>query len=103
MPDHSLKFECNDCDHLVFSAGPVHNPNRRCAGCQFISEMPDPAEREQLRAWMAEHDVIGTPRPRAAVESYTDPSCPPRACDHCGRSYRGPGVYCCLSCTLADA
>ena len=34
---------------------------------------------------------------------YVDPSCPERACDRCERLYRGPAVYCSLSCALADA
>ena len=39
----------------------------------------------------------------AARVAYHDPSCPPRDCDRCGRSYTGPAVYCSLTCALADA
>jgi hypothetical protein len=35
--------------------------------------------------------------------SYNDDACEPRACDHCGATYRGPAVYCSLECALADA
>ncbi len=98
----ALEFECADCDLLVFSVGPRHNPDRRCAGCQFVADAR-PADREELRAELARREVIGTPRPRAAVEAYADPAYPPRPCDHCGRSYQGPAVYCSISCALADA
>ena len=96
------EFDCTDCDIHVLAWGPRLNPDRRCIGCQFIAEMPA-GEREEMRAEMASRGVIGTPRPRAAVEAYADPTRPPRPCDHCGRSYRGPAAYCCLSCALADA
>ena len=45
-------------------------------------------------------DVAALDRAEAA---YSDPSCPARDCDHCGRSYAGPAVYCSLGCALADA
>lgn len=35
--------------------------------------------------------------------SYVDESCEERPCDRCGKSYRGPAVYCSLECALADA
>jgi ribosomal protein S27AE len=35
--------------------------------------------------------------------SYRDDSFPPRACDRCGESYRGPAVYCSIKCALEDA
>lgn len=34
---------------------------------------------------------------------YRDDDCDERACDRCGTRYRGPGVYCCRRCALADA
>jgi hypothetical protein len=40
------------------------------------------------------------PCPRAA---YRDSSFNERECDHCGERYRGPAVYCSLTCALADA
>ena len=97
-----MRFECNDCDTIVESAGPLDNPERRCAGCQFIAEVAQ-ENREAMRAAMFANGAIGRPRPREAVEAYHDDSKPWRECDHCGRSYRGPSVYCCVSCALADA
>ncbi len=39
-------------------------------------------------------------RARAA---YRDNTGPPRACDHCGKEYRGPAVFCCHACATAAA
>lgn len=38
-----------------------------------------------------------------AERSYLDERCEPRLCDRCGRSYRGPAIYCSLQCAVADA
>lgn len=38
-----------------------------------------------------------------ARAAYQDDSCPERACDRCGKVYRGPAVYCSLECALEDA
>ena len=38
-----------------------------------------------------------------AEASYRNPSFFARKCDHCGKTYRGPAVYCSLECALADA
>jgi hypothetical protein len=38
-----------------------------------------------------------------ARAAYRDDSFPARLCDHCGTSYRGPAVYCSLTCAVADA
>jgi len=32
-----------------------------------------------------------------------DPAHPLRACDHCGKTYAGPGVYCSRTCAITDA
>lgn len=34
--------------------------------------------------------------------SYSDPSYPERACDYCGKLYRGRAVYCSLECATDD-
>ena len=38
-----------------------------------------------------------------AAGSYVDPSFNERECDHCGKLYRGPALYCSLTCALSDA
>lgn len=35
--------------------------------------------------------------------AYHDPKCPPRACDHCGKTYQGPAVYCSFDCAIANS
>ena len=50
--------------------------------------------------------TIPVPRPAAGARAraaYRDPAYPWRACDGCGRPYRGPAVYCSLDCAVADA
>jgi Zn ribbon nucleic-acid-binding protein len=38
-----------------------------------------------------------------AAASYRDEQFPERDCDRCGRTYRGPAVYCSLKCAQEDA
>jgi hypothetical protein len=38
-----------------------------------------------------------------ARAAYRDDSFPARLCDLCGTPYRGPAVYCSLTCAVADA
>ena len=38
-----------------------------------------------------------------AQAAYFDPKFDLRDCDHCGHSYQGPAVYCCLTCAIASA
>jgi hypothetical protein len=54
---------------------------------------------------MAEETLIAQGYRRDAVEAFYDDACRERLCHHdeCGRSFRGPGVYCSMPCALADA
>jgi predicted nucleic acid-binding Zn ribbon protein len=104
MSHGSLEFDCTDCDHCVVSITPPHSPGRRCAGCQFIAELVNPVDREELRVWMAERGIIGTPHKRVAVRAaaaYRDQHNAMRHCVNCGRPYRGPAMVCSQSCALA--
>ncbi len=38
-----------------------------------------------------------------AYARYRDSSFPERNCDNCRKPYKGPAVYCCLGCALADS
>jgi hypothetical protein len=38
-----------------------------------------------------------------ADDPYRNDFYAPRDCDYCGRSYRGPAVYCSLKCAIADS
>jgi len=40
---------------------------------------------------------------RRAVDYYENEFFEERDCDHCGKPYRGPAVYCSLTCAQADA
>lgn len=40
---------------------------------------------------------------RRARSAFRDDGREPRACDRCGGTYRGPGVYCSMECAEADA
>ena len=40
---------------------------------------------------------------QAARNAYRDAGCPERTCDNCGKTYRGPAVFCSLECALAAA
>lgn len=61
------EFDCADCGCPV-SLFPVGTPPdgwhpTRCAGCQWLFELPelmDPAEKAELRAYMAKRGIIGT-------------------------------------------
>jgi hypothetical protein len=49
-------------------------------------------------------DVTNREADQARVRAaYRNDNFVERACDCCGRLYRGPAVYCSLDCTLADA
>jgi hypothetical protein len=37
------------------------------------------------------------------VDRYRDDAFEPELCHHCGVSYRGPALYCSLTCAIADA
>jgi hypothetical protein len=38
-----------------------------------------------------------------AKDPHADPGWPERTCDHCGKVYRGPAVFCSRSCAIGDA
>jgi hypothetical protein len=57
------EYDCIDCGVHVVQIAPPPVPGSRCAGCQWIAAIPDPAHRAALRAQLIEHAVIGAPRP----------------------------------------
>lgn len=52
--------------------------------------------------WPALPAAAAAARARAEAD-YHDPRCPERACDRGGAPYRGPAVYCSLTCAEEDA
>ena len=93
--------ECNGsgvascCD----AAGSSASPSFICPHCGAESFNPnDIRERYCGRC----HAFIVDDWP-PSPEAYRDESFDERACDYCGKLYRGPAVYCSLECALADA
>jgi hypothetical protein len=92
-------YECIDCGERV---GPVGYRSRsfpRCAVCALIASLPPERAREVRRRFFTPQQMAQWVR----VGSYVDESCAERACDHCGRLYRGPAVYCRQLCALEDS
>jgi hypothetical protein len=94
-------LECNGsgvvsgCD----AAGSSSPPSFVCPRCGAQSFNPnDIRERYCGRC----HAFIVDEWP-PSPEAYRDESFDERACDLCGKPYRGPAVYCSLECALADA
>lgn len=59
-----------------------------------------------MHDWNEEPDAVPDAAAAArlrAGRAYHDPTCPLRTCEACGRAYRGPAVYCSLSCAELDA
>jgi hypothetical protein len=51
-----IGFDCADCGVQVYGvrAGRAGGPGQRCGHCQWLADIPDPVEREQLRARLIE-------------------------------------------------
>ena len=44
------EWDCIDCGVHVYAMGHVPTPQpERCAVCQWLAEVPDPADREAMR------------------------------------------------------
>jgi hypothetical protein len=57
------EFDCIDCGLHVFAFGRPPSTKDRCAGCQWLAEIPDTDHRAVLRAQLVERAVIGAPAP----------------------------------------
>lgn len=66
----------------------MSEPTFACLGCGAIQE------RNIIRC-----EQCGKP----LVFPKIDDVFPERLCDHCGKPYQGPAVYCSLDCALRDA
>ena len=79
-PDaNEVEFDCTDCGVPVVAICPPPNFARRCAGCQWLTELPPmPAEElTALRNYMIERGIIGFAEPR---------------CPHAGDAGLGGGI-----------
>ena len=95
--NHLPSFVCPRCGAKSF------NPNdiaaRYCGRCHaFVDDPPhSPGVQKAL-----DHFWQGLAK-RRAEEAYRDDRFPERPCDRCGKPYRGPAVYCSLTCAIAHA
>lgn len=69
-----------------------------CCDAAGSAEPIDLAEEERRAARADPRQMSLEP-----MAAYADDAFPERACDFCGKLYRGPAVYCSLECALADA
>ena len=49
-------FVCKDCDADVYDA--LGEVRERCLTCGWIANLPDPVEREEVRAWLIETGAV---------------------------------------------
>lgn len=111
---------CLDCGYKIDAAASFEHPGHApspgdvaiCLHCAHIhiyaddltlrqpndAEIVDIAGDEEIIRMMA---ALGELRMHEAL--YIDERFDERACDHCGKPYRGPAVYCSLKCAQADA
>jgi hypothetical protein len=52
-----LEFDCVDCGSHVFRYG-WPSSSQRCGTCQWLADMPDPAEREKARAFLDKKEEL---------------------------------------------
>jgi hypothetical protein len=96
-----IEIDCQDCGlHCTIFGAEAGAKMTRCATCQFIRDFSAPEEQEAVRARLYDEESMQYWR---EIGCYRDDTSPERACDHCQRPYRGPAVYCSLTCALADA
>jgi hypothetical protein len=75
-----MSYTCPFCG--ITSHHPRDKAERYCGRCKLFADGPVTPERLRLAAGLAYHN----------------PDFPLRACDACGRPYRGPAIYCSISC-----
>jgi len=94
-----VEFDCEGCGfHLISFVDQVPSDGF-CAVCALLSEFEAPENLMPMRrrcepgGWISER----------TMRAYRDRRFPERSCDHCGKPYQGPAVYCSIDCALADA
>lgn len=73
-------------------------PSFTCPHCGAVSFNPNDIRERYCGACHA-FIVDGWP---PTAEAYRDDAFAERACDYCGKLYRGPAVYCSLECATDD-
>lgn len=105
MTDHLDALErgcCPDCGSTSLWDGPRGglSVNQQCLMCGSWWNVL----RYDFGDEVGRHVILAERIPdKPGFNPYFDAACPPRRCDHCGRFYKGPAVYCSLGCAQADA
>jgi hypothetical protein len=108
------KRRCLNCGHEVDTADSLSTPNAPpsegdvcvCIKCAepmiFTADLsfrwPTPEERAEILAEPDTRDTITAVRHAA----YRNLAFSERTCDHCGKPYQGPAVYCSFECAVDD-
>jgi hypothetical protein len=53
------EFDCIDCGAPITRFGGRPAQPKRCAGCEFLTWIEDPADRAEMRAYMLKEGIIG--------------------------------------------
>lgn len=97
----SAEWYCEGCGYLVAQYGISEPPEHQlCAICGWVQQH---VPTEHVMLVRRAHEPGGSWEPERARRPYVDVRMPERACDYCGSAYRGPAVYCSLTCAQADA
>jgi hypothetical protein len=48
----TVEFDCVDCGWHVVDVAGIRGPRARCLSCEWLAEIPEPADREALRAFL---------------------------------------------------
>jgi hypothetical protein len=67
-----------------------HNVELWCGDTLTVGQLNDFEQRELLSLLVSR-------------SAFRNDSCEERKCDHCEQPYRGPAVFCCHACAMADA
>ena len=112
---------CLECGYIIDAAtetpdNPTERPPRPgdiavCIACGCVHLFADDLtlRKPNDEEWLEIADDPSVVMSRAAVarynrdRSYEDPRFSERACERCGKPYRGPALYCSFECAAADA
>jgi hypothetical protein len=123
-PDHPTtrtpRNHCLECGKTIDAGSPVEKGNHRpkpgdiaiCLDCAHLHAYADDLTLRQLTGDEIV-EIAGDPMIVKAVNAighlkkvnalYRDDKFEPELCHHCGKSYRGPALYCSLQCAQNDA
>lgn len=59
----AVEFGCLDCGWHVVDVAGIRVPRDRCLTCEWLAEIPEVADREALRAFLAKTPLPADPPP----------------------------------------